>query len=69
MLDPTTFSQVITQAIHCDNHIFEHHQEKRWEPLPIQKKFMAPLPSQLFLSTRKDDLMQIDEMKFKPLTK
>lgn len=35
MLDPTTFNQVITQAIHCDNHIFEHHQEKRWEPSPI----------------------------------
>jgi hypothetical protein len=59
MLDPTTFNQVITQAVHCDNHIFERHQEKRWEP----KKFTAPMPSQLVLSTTKDDPMQIDETK------
>lgn len=57
MLNPTTFSQVIAQAIHCDNHIFERHQEKCWEPSPIQKKIMAPMPSQLVLSTTKDDPM------------
>jgi hypothetical protein len=66
VLDPTTFSQVITQAIHCDTYIFERHQEKGWEPLLIQKKFTAPMPSQLVLLTTKDDPMQIDEMKFKP---
>jgi hypothetical protein len=62
MLDPTTLNQVIAQAMHCDNLIFEHRQEKCWEPLPTLKQFTPPmLEPKHMVSTPNDDYMQIDK--------
>jgi hypothetical protein len=43
MLDPTTLNQIIAQAMCCDNRLFEHQQEKRWELSPSLRQFMPPM--------------------------
>ncbi len=65
MLDSSTLSQAITEAVRCNNRFFECLQEKRWE-LPIVLKnfaFVMLSPSTTF--TSKDDPMQIDQTLFK----
>ncbi len=49
MPNPTTLSQIITQLVHCVNCLFEHHQNKHWESLLMQK-IHAPhaTPSQFY---------------------
>jgi hypothetical protein len=34
LVDPSSFSETITQAIRCDNHLFERRQEKKKPPTP-----------------------------------
>ncbi len=74
-VDPSSFSEAITQAIRCDNRLFEHHQEKKvtssaqlWNSRPT----MLPLVPQTTPVARSASFgptpMQIDAAKFKPLT-
>jgi hypothetical protein len=43
MPNPTTLSQAIVQVVRCDNQLFEHQQEKLWEPSPTLRPFMPPM--------------------------
>jgi hypothetical protein len=47
LADPSTFSEAITQAIRCDNRLFEHRQEKKVVQRPAleQSAYYAPLSS------------------------
>jgi hypothetical protein len=75
LTDPSSFSEAITQAIWCDNRLFERRQEKKvtsnahlWNSRPT----MLPLVPQTTSIARPASfghaLMQIDAAKFKPLT-
>jgi hypothetical protein len=75
-VDPSSFSEAITQAIRCDNRLFERRQEKKvtsnaqlWNSRPTT----LPLVPQTTLVARPASFgptsMQIDAAKFKPLTK
>jgi hypothetical protein len=75
LADPSSFSEVITQAIRCDNRLFERCQEKKvtsnaqfWNSRPTT----LPLVPQTTTVARPASfglaLMQIDIAKFKPLT-
>jgi hypothetical protein len=76
LADPSSFSEVITQAIRCDSRMFERRQEKKvtsnaqlWNSRPT----MFPSVSQTTLVARPASFgptpMQIDIAKFKSLTK
>ncbi|KAH7306614.1 hypothetical protein KP509_22G022100 [Ceratopteris richardii] len=64
MLEVKTLNEYITQAIQCDNRLFERKQEKQVEGRPCQWKPFQPTP--------KDDSMlepmQIDVTRFQSLT-
>ncbi len=73
--DPSSFREAITQAIRCDNRLFERRQEKKvtsstqlWNSRPT----MLPLVPQTTPVARPASFgpapMQIDTAKFKPLT-
>ncbi len=75
LVDLFSFSEVITQAIRCDNHLFERRQEKKvtsnaqlWNSRPT----MLPLVPQTTIVAQPASFgpasMQIDAAKFKPLT-
>jgi hypothetical protein len=75
LADPSFLSEAITQAIRCDNRLFERHQEKKvtsnaqlWNSRPT----MLPLVLQTTSVARPASFglapMQIDAAKFKPLT-
>jgi hypothetical protein len=75
LVDPSSFSEAITQAIRCDNRLFEHRQEKKitsnaqlWNSRPTT----LPLVPQTTPVARPTSFgpapMQIDAAKFKPLT-
>ncbi len=74
LTDPSSFNEAITQAIQCDNRLFERRQEKKvtsntqlWNSRPT----MLPLVPQTTPVARPASfgpaLMQIDAAKFKPL--
>jgi hypothetical protein len=76
LTNPSSFNEVITQAIRCNNRLFEPHQEKKvtsnaqlWNSCPT----MLPLVPQITIVARPTSFgpasMQIDAAKFKPLTK
>ncbi len=76
LADPSSFSEAITQAIRCDNRVFERRQEKKvtsnaqlWNSRPTT----LPLVPQTTPVARPASFgptpMQIDAAKFKPLTK
>jgi hypothetical protein len=73
--DPSSFSEAITQAIQCDNRLFERRQEKKvtsnaqlWNNRPTT----LPLVPQITPVARPTSFgpapMQINAAKFKPLT-
>jgi hypothetical protein len=63
--DPTTLSEAITQAVRCDNRLYERRQEKRLQPLHDHR----PTPSPSFNpSPYKNNPMQVDSTQFKRLT-
>jgi hypothetical protein len=71
LVDPSSFSEAITQAIQCDNRLFERCKEKKvtsnaqlWNSRPTT----LPLIPQTTPVARPAP-MQIDTAKFKPLTK
>ncbi len=75
LVDPSSFNEAITQAIRCDNHLFERRQEKKvtskaqlWNSRPTT----LPLVPQTTPIARPASFgptpMQIDVVKFKPLT-
>jgi len=76
LADPSSFSEAITQAIQCDNRLFECRQEKKvtsnahlWNSRPTT----LPLVPQTTPVARPASFglapMQIDTTKFKSLTK
>jgi hypothetical protein len=76
LADPSSFSEAITQAIQCDNRLFERRQEKKitsnaqlWNSRPTT----LPLVPQTTPVARPASFgpaqMQINTTKFKPLTK
>jgi hypothetical protein len=75
LADPSSFSEAITQAIWCDNRLFERRQEKKvtsnaqfWNSRPTT----LPLVPQTTQVARPASFgpapMQINAAKFKPLT-
>jgi hypothetical protein len=75
LADPSSFSEVITQAIRCDSRLFERRQEKKvtsnaqlWNSRPTT----LPLVPQTTIVARPASFrpapMQINAAKFKPLT-
>jgi len=75
LADPSSFSEAITQAIRCDNRLFEHRQEKKvtsnaqlWNNRPTTLPSVpqtTPVAQPAFFGPA---LMQIDTTKFKSLT-
>jgi len=75
LADPSSFSEAITQAIWCDNRLFEHHQENKvtsnaqlWNSRPTTLPSVpqtTPVAQPAFF---RPALMQIDTTKFKSLT-
>ncbi len=75
LADPSSFSEAITQAIRCDNRMFERRQEKKitsnaqlWNSRPTTRPLVpqtTPIarPASLGLAP-----MQINTAKFKSLT-
>jgi hypothetical protein len=73
--DPFSFSETITQAIRCDNRLFERRQEKKvtsdaqlWNSQPttlslVPQTTLVARPASFGLAP-----MHIDAAKFKPLT-
>jgi hypothetical protein len=68
MPDSSTLSQVIVEVVFCNNRFFQCQQEKCWELPIILKNFSPIMPSPSTTFTSKDDPMQIDQTRFKPLT-
>jgi hypothetical protein len=73
--DPSSFSEVITQAIRCDNRLFECHQEKKvtsnaqlWKNCPTTLPLVPQTTTVARPASFGPTLMQIDAAKFKPLT-
>ena len=77
--EPTSLSQAISQAVHCDNRLFEFRQEERrtWVPphsLPRHTPVVQPqvsLPPAASHSPTMADApvpMEIDQARFRPLT-
>ncbi len=60
MSNPTTLSQAIAQVVHYDNLLFEHWQEKHWEPSPPLRSPPMLQPKHM-VSTPNDDPMQINK--------
>ena len=67
--DPTTLSEAISQAVKCDNRLYERQQDKR--------AWTLPRPYATYAATTSTDVpnkssgaedMQIDAVRFKPLT-
>jgi hypothetical protein len=75
LADPSSFSEAITQAIWCDNRLFEHHQENKvtsnaqlWNSWPttlpsVPQTTPVARPASFGLAP-----MQINTAKFKSLT-
>ncbi len=73
--EPSSFSEAITQAIRCNNRLFERHQEKKvtsnaqlWNNQPTTLPLVpqtTPVARPAFFGPAS---MQIDAAKFKPLT-
>ncbi len=79
LLDPSTLNQVIAQVVQCDNKLFKRQQDRRHEPTSTTQKNFAPsatqrnfppiMPTWPSATLKKDNPMQIDKTRFKPLTK
>jgi hypothetical protein len=74
--NPSSFSEAITQAIRCDNRLFECHQEKKvtsnaqlWNSLPITFPLVPQTTPVARPTSFEPAPMQIDATKFKPFTK
>jgi len=74
LADPFSFSEAITRAIRCDNHLFKCRQEKKVTSnaqLWINRPTTLPLVPQTTTIARPASFrlapMQIDATKFKPL--
>jgi hypothetical protein len=75
LADPSSFSEAITQAIRCDNRLFERRQEKKvtsnaqlWNSRPTALP-LVPQTTPVALPTSFGPApMQINATKFKPLT-
>jgi hypothetical protein len=75
LTDPCSFSEVITQAIRCDNRLFERRQEKKvtsntqlWNSRPTTLPLVPQTTSVARPASFGPAPMQIDTTKFKPLT-
>jgi hypothetical protein len=74
LTDPSSFSEAITQAIRCNNRLFEHRQEKK---VTCNAQFWSSRPTTLPLIPQTTPVarpasfgpapMQINAAKFKPL--
>ena len=76
--EPTSLSQVISQAVQCDNRLFESRLEergpRRFQPstrqTPIARPYISAPPASSNLSSSNDahTPMEIDRTRFQPLT-
>ncbi len=74
LADPSSFNEAITQAIRCDNRLFERHQEKKvtsnaqlWNSRPATLPLVPQTTPVARPASFGPTLMQIDASKFKPL--
>lgn len=69
MPDPTNLNEAISQAVRCDNRLFQRRQDKRFLPTPRQHNnySMAVTSPNSNVPSEVED-MQIDAARFKPLT-
>ncbi len=74
LTDLSSFSEAITQAIRCDNRLFECRQEKQvtsnaqlWNSRPTTLLLVPQTTPVARLASFGPALMQIDATKFKPL--
>jgi ribosomal protein L36 len=75
LVDPSSFNEAITQAIRCDNRLFERCQEKKvtssaqlWNSRPTTLPLVPQTTPVARPTSFGPALMQIDAAKFKPLT-
>ncbi len=75
LADPSSFSEAITQAIRCDNRLFERRQEKKvtsnaqlWNNRPTTLPLVPQTTPVARSASFGPTSMQIDAAKFKPLT-
>jgi hypothetical protein len=75
LANPSSFSEAITQAIRCDNRLFESRQEKKvtsntqlWNSRPTTLPLIPQTTPVARPTSFGPALMQIDATKFKPLT-
>jgi hypothetical protein len=73
LADPSSFSEAITQAIRCDNRLFERRQEKKvtssvqlWNSQPTTLPLVPQTTPVAQLASFRPAPMQIDTAKFKP---
>lgn len=67
--DPTTVNEAISQAVKCDNRLFERQQEKRlWTTPRPHLNYDAAATTNLSNKPSEVEDMQIDAVRFKPLT-
>jgi len=76
LADPSSFNEVITQAIRCDNRLFERRREKKvtsnaqlWNSRPTTLPSVPQTTPVARPASFRPALMQIDTAKFKSLTK
>ncbi len=75
LADPSSLNEAITQAIRCDNCLFEHRQEKKvtsnaqfWISRPITLPLVPQTTTIAQPTSFGPAPMQINTTKFKPLT-
>jgi hypothetical protein len=75
LVDPSSFSEAITQAIRCDNRLFERRQEKKvtsnaqlWNSRPTTLPLVPQTTPVAQPASFGPAPMHIDVAKFKPLT-
>ncbi|KAH9534162.1 hypothetical protein CY35_18G092400 [Sphagnum magellanicum] len=73
---PSSFSEAITQAIRCDNHLFKHRQENKvtsnaqlWNSRPTTLPLVPQTTPVIRPASFGPAPMHIDTAKFKSLTK
>jgi hypothetical protein len=74
LVDPSSFSEAITQAIRCDNRLFERRQEKKvtsnaqfWNSQPTTLPLVPQTTPLARPASFRPAPMQINATKFKPL--
>jgi hypothetical protein len=67
LLDPLTLTEAMTQAVRCDNRLFEHQQERRSTQRLYKAEAITPW-KQAPTNGSKPEPMQIDSSSFKKLS-